>query len=60
MKNYTLQLTEAQLNYLANALAKQPFIEVFELIGQIQQQVKLQEGAAIANPKSNENDPLLP
>ena len=48
MRTFTLVFTEQEISYVLNALAKQPYIEVADLIANIQKQ-------AAENMKPTEN-----
>ena len=48
MRTFTLVFTEQEIGYVLNALAKQPYIEVADLIANIQKQ-------AAENMKPTEN-----
>ena len=43
MKEYNFVLTEQEINYILGLLAKQPYVEVVELIAKIQKQANEQE-----------------
>lgn len=38
MKNYTLELTEEQVNYILNVVAQRPFAECHTVLAEIQAQ----------------------
>lgn len=40
--NFTLSLTEAELNIVFNSLTQRPFVEVAQLVGKLQQEVQAQ------------------
>ena len=42
MKEYIFKLTEQEINYILNVIAKQPYIEVSELIVKIHKQANEQ------------------
>jgi hypothetical protein len=50
-QQFTLTLTEAEVNQIGNVMAKQPYDQVYQLIQKIAAQVQEQQNAAKAPPK---------
>jgi ribosomal 50S subunit-associated protein YjgA (DUF615 family) len=50
--SYTIQLSPQQLDYIGKMLGKQPYEDVWQLMGAIQQQVNQQQQEAAAKEKA--------